>query len=144
MAYWGEVMTHIHTLWDQQDREAALGALAKLGATPAERAAKARSDKERAWLAAVETLYGDGDKTARDLDYLAHMRAMLAEDPSDIDVRAFTGLAVLGSSHGGRQIPLYMEASGIMEEGYITHPTHAGILHYLIHSYDDQSMHRWV
>ena len=137
MAYWGEAMTHNHPLWDQQDRQAALAALAKLGATPAERAAKARSDKERAWLTAVEILYGEGDKTARDLDYLAHMRAMLAADPSDIDVRAFTGLAVLGSSHGGRQIPLYMEAAGIMEEGYITHPTHPGILHYLIHSYDD-------
>ena len=137
MAYWGEAMTHNHPLWDQQDREAALAALAKLGTTPAQRAAKARTDKERQWLTAVETLYGEGEKTARDLSYLAHMRNMLAANSSDIDVRAFTGLAVLGSSHGGRQIPLYMEAAGIMEEGFITHPTHPGILHYLIHSYDD-------
>ena len=137
MAYWGEAMTLNHPLWDEQDREAALAALAKLGATPAARAAKARSPREQAWLSAVETLYGDGSKIERDLAYLAKMRRLLAADPTDIDARAFTGLAILGSSHGGRQIPLYMEAAGVLEEGFVTHPRHPGILHYLIHSYDD-------
>ena len=137
MAYWGEAMTHNHSLWDDQDRDAALAALAKLGATPAERAAKARNATERQWLDAVETLYGDGSKEERDLAYLAKMRAMLAARPDDIDVRAFTGLAVLASSHGGRQLPVYMEAAGVLEQGFMTHQMHPGILHYLIHSYDD-------
>ena len=137
MAYWGEAMTHNHPLWDEQDRDAALAALAKLGATPAIRAAKARSAREAEWLAAVETLYGEGSKTSRDLAYLARMRALLAGDPDDIDARAFTGLAILGSSHGGRQIPIYMQAAGVLEEGFMSHPSHPGILHYLIHSYDD-------
>ena len=137
MAYWGEAMSHNHPLWDEQDRSAALTALAKLGATPAERAAKARNPREAQWLGAVEALYGEGTKPERDLAYLAKMRALLASEPGDIDARAFTGLAVLGSSHGGRQIPVYMEAASILEEGFITHPQHPGILHYLIHSYDD-------
>ena len=137
MAYWGEAMTHNHSLWDNQDRDAALAALAKLGATPAERLAKARNEAERKWLEAVETLYGEGMKEERDLAYLAKMRAMLAARPDDIDVRAFTGLAVLASSHGGRQLPLYMEAAGLLELGFMTHEMHPGILHYLIHSYDD-------
>jgi tetratricopeptide (TPR) repeat protein len=137
MAYWGEAMTYNHPLWDQQDRDAALEALARLGATPAERAAKARSPREAQWLGAVETLYGEGEKKARDLAYLATMRALHDADPSDIDARAFTGLAILGSSHGGRQVPIYMEAAGMLEVGFVQHPNHPGILHYLIHSYDD-------
>jgi hypothetical protein len=137
MAYWGEAMTHNHPLWAEQDREAAHGVLAKLGATPADRAAKARNPREGEWLTAVETLYGKGTKEERDFAYLAHMREMFASDPDDIDIRAFTGLAILGSSHGGRQIPIYMEAAGTLEPGFMTHDMHPGILHYLIHSYDD-------
>lgn len=145
MAYWGEAMTYNHPLWDQQDRDAALAALARLGATPKARAGKARNARERAWLGAVETLYGTSDdmgddpaeKTERDILYLEQMRALLAADPGDIDARAFTGLATLGSSHGGRQVSLYMEAAGLLEQGFMTHEMHPGILHYLIHSYDD-------
>lgn len=137
MAYWGEAMTHNHSLWDYQDRDGALAVLAKLGATPAVRMAKARSVREAQWLDAVETLYGEGSKEERDLAYLAKMQAMLAQDPSDIEARAFTGLAILASSHGGRQIPVFMRAAGVLEEGFMEHPQHPGLLHYLIHSYDD-------
>jgi tetratricopeptide (TPR) repeat protein len=51
MAYWDEALTYNHTLWGEQDLGAARAALAKLGATPEERAAKARSARERAYLA---------------------------------------------------------------------------------------------
>lgn len=137
MAYWGEAMTYNHPLWEEQDRDAALAVLARLGATPQERAAKARNPREAMWLAAIETLYGAGTKEERDHLYLAKMRALLEADPSDIDARAFTGLAILGTSHGGRQLPLYMQAAGLLEPGFMTHEKHPGILHYLIHSYDD-------
>ncbi len=138
MAYWGEAMTHNHPLWERQDRAAARAILVRLASTPEARAAKARGGRERAWLAAVEALYAeDGTKEARDHAYLAQMRSLLARWPDDIDARAFTGLAVLGTSHGGRDIALYMEAAGVLEPGFMTHAQHPGILHYLIHSYDD-------
>ncbi|MDJ0976980.1 MAG: hypothetical protein QNI87_00420 [Erythrobacter sp.] len=138
MPYWGEAMTHNHPLWEYQDREAARAALAKLDATREGRLSKTRSAREAAWLDAAETLYGDGGtKEERDHLYLAKMRALLEADPTDIDARAFTGLAVLGTSHGGRDIALYMEAAGVLEPGFMTHAMHPGILHYLIHSYDD-------
>ena len=138
MAYWGEAMTHNHPLWAEQDRDKARAILERLAPTPELRRAKARNAKEAAWLSAIETLYAsEGTKIERDLAYLEAMRAMLAVDPQDIDVRAFTGLATLGSSHGGRQIPIYMVAAGLLEPGFMTHSMHPGILHYLIHSYDD-------
>jgi len=138
MPYWGEAMTHNHPLWEKQDRASARAILERLGPTGEARALKSRSQRELEWLSAVETLYSDvGTKEERDHLYLAKMRALLASDPSDIDARAFTGLAVLGTSHGGRDIALYMEAAGLLEPGFMAHGYHPGILHYLIHSYDD-------
>ena len=138
MAYWGEAMTHNHPLWEEQDLEAARAILDRFAPTREARRAKANSARAAAWLDAVETLYGDGgDKETRDDLYLARMRALLAADPQDIDARAFTGLAILGTSHGGRDTGLYMEAAGVLEPGFMTHEQHPGILHYLIHSYDD-------
>lgn len=138
MAYWGEAMTHNHPLWEYQDRNAAQAVLAKLAPTPEERFLKARTGKEALWLMSVEALYGpEGTKEERDFEYLRVLRAFLAREPDDIDIRAFTGLAVLGTSHGGRDIALYMEAAGVLEPGFMTHEQHPGILHYLIHSYDD-------
>ncbi|HEX3529076.1 MAG TPA: hypothetical protein VH988_18620, partial [Thermoanaerobaculia bacterium] len=57
LAYWGEAMTFNHPIWSEEDRAGARAALAKLAATPGERAAKAPTEREKMWLAAVETLY---------------------------------------------------------------------------------------
>ena len=137
MPYWGEAMTHNHPVWFRQDRDAAIAALAKLGATAEARAAKVRGADEAVWMGAVELLFGEGEKEARDDAYLAHMQDLLAANPGDIDLRAFTGLAMLGTAHEGRDIPTYMRAAAILEPAYSAHEMHPGVLHYLIHSYDD-------
>ncbi|HSN00049.1 MAG TPA: hypothetical protein VLS52_03450, partial [Rudaea sp.] len=63
MAYWGEAMTYNHGIWNQLDAGAGRAALARLGATPAARSAKAPTAREKAYLAAVEILYsGQGTK----------------------------------------------------------------------------------
>src|ERR1700730_4305325 len=50
MAYWGEAMTYNHAVWQQQDLSAARAVLAKLGATPEARAAKAATPREQAYM----------------------------------------------------------------------------------------------
>jgi hypothetical protein len=137
MAYWGEAMTYNHPIWHEQDRDGGRAALARLGATAEERLAKAPTEREKAWLGAVEVLYGDGDKHQRDRDYLAAMARLHARYPDDPDAAAFHALAVLGSAHEGRDFPTYMKAAAILEEVYCQHPRHPGVLHYMIHSYDD-------
>ena len=76
MAYWGEAMAHNYTLWAEQHYDAARAALAKLAPTPEQRAAKARTQRERDYLAAVETLYGPGTKFDRDVSFSDMMDAL--------------------------------------------------------------------
>ena len=66
MAYWGEAMTHNHPVWMEQDAAAARAVLARLAPSREARQAKAASYRERVWLDAVETLYGEGSKEERD------------------------------------------------------------------------------
>lgn len=137
MAYWGEAMTHNHPLWGQTSPEAARAALARLGSSRDERLAKAGSDKERMWLSAVEALYGEGEKPARDLAYAAELRRMFERYPDDLEVKAFYALALLGTSQGGRDLATYMRAAAIVEDVVRVQPQHPGAIHYLIHAYDD-------
>jgi tetratricopeptide (TPR) repeat protein len=137
MAYWGEAMTYNHPLWAQQDLKAARAALNKLAPSPAERRALAVTDREKAYLEAVEILYGEGTKEERDFHYEAAMADVHARYPQDIDATAFYGLAILGTAHSGRDVATYMRAAGILEEAWTDHREHPGLVHYLIHCYDD-------
>src|SRR5688572_19664030 len=85
MAFWGEAMTYNHPVWMEQDAAAARAVLARLAPTRSERLARARTPRERVWLDAVETLYGEGDKEARDRLYSERMRALHESDPTDVD-----------------------------------------------------------
>ena len=137
MAYWGEAMTHNHPLWAEQDPEAARAVLTRLGPDPVARAAKARSPRERQWLSAVEALYGAGTKFERDRAYADQMQKLFAADPNDVDARAFRALSVMGLANTGRDVGLYMQAAALLEEAFPSHPDHPGVVHYMIHAYDD-------
>jgi tetratricopeptide (TPR) repeat protein len=137
MAYWGEAMTYNHAVWQQQDLSAARAALAKLGATPEARAAHTGTAREKAYLHALEILYGEGDKYDRDRRYALAMEHLHASYPEDVDATCFYALALLGTSHAGRDVPTYMRAAALMEEAFEQNPGHPGAAHYLIHSVDD-------
>ncbi len=137
MAAWGEAMTYNEPLWFAQDAQAARRVLSRLAATPAERQAKAPTDREKAYLGAVDVLYGPGTKEERDLAYADAMRRLHAAYPDDHEATAFYALALIGSCHRGRDFRVYMQAAALAEEIYSENPEHPGALHYLIHSYDD-------
>jgi tetratricopeptide (TPR) repeat protein len=137
MAYWGEAMTFNHPVWGRTSPDLAKAALNKLAPTAEARRAKAPTEKEKDWLAAVERLYGTGEKLARDLAYADAMKRMLDKYPTDDEVRSFYALAMLGTSHGGRDFSIYMRAAAAVEQVYAKNPQHPGAAHYLIHAYDD-------
>lgn len=137
LAYWGEAMTSNHTLWQEQDRDAARAALNRLASTPDARQAKAPTEREKGFLRAVEALYGEGDKPGRDRAYAAAMRELHERFPKDVEITSFYALAILGTAEGQRDFRTYMQAAALLEEIFPGHPDHPGIAHYLIHSYDD-------
>ena len=137
MAWWGEAMTYNHPVWFLQDPEAARAVLSRLGATPEARLAKAKTERERDYLRAVEVLYGSGSKEERDSRYSDAMAALHQRYPDDVDATAFYALSLLGTAHHGRDFAIYMRSAALLEEVFPTHQHHPGVLHYLIHSYDD-------
>ena len=152
MAYWGEAMTYHQTLWRNENIAAGRQALARLGATPAARAGKAATLKEKAFLDAVHALFGEGDAAARRLAYAGAMGALYARDSDDPDVASFYALALLGTmsrsligfvdAHEGHSASLagsdtQQRVAEILEKVLTTHPDHPGALHYLLHNHDD-------
>jgi len=137
MAYWGEAMTYTHPVWNQQDRDKARAALAKLAPTRAERLAKAPTAREKEYLDAVEILYGDGTKEKRDTLYSAAMGRISARYPDDQEAKVFYALSLIGLSQGIRNVPTYIKAGAIAEEVYRKNPNHPGAVHYTIHAFDD-------
>lgn len=153
MAYWGEAMTYNHPVWQRTSPDLARAALAKLAPTADARRARAQTEKEKDWIGAVEKLYGPGDpstplragastslsasKLARDLSYADAMKRMSEKYPADDEVKSFYALAILGTSHGGRDFSIYMRAAALVEQVYARNPQHPGAAHYLIHAYDD-------
>ncbi|HLF30132.1 MAG TPA: hypothetical protein VI566_03785 [Xanthomonadales bacterium] len=137
MAYWGEAMSYNHPVWDEQDQAAGRAALAKLGASPQERQVAASQPVEKAFLQAIDELYGSGTKAERDRAYTRAMEQMAAEFPADHEVRLFHALSLLGLQAGVRDIPLYMQATAIAQSVFSENPQHPGAAHYLIHGVDD-------
>jgi tetratricopeptide (TPR) repeat protein len=130
MGYWGEAMTYNHPLWSEQDIDAARQVLAKIKDT------SKVTERERAYIAAVRVLYGDGDKHARDLAYSAAMEKIYRAYPEDLDAAAFYALSLLGvgDEKGYR---LHAKAGAIALEVYQKNPNHPGAAHYIIHAFDD-------
>jgi tetratricopeptide (TPR) repeat protein len=153
LAYWGEAMAYNQTLWLNQDPEKAREILQRLGPTAEARARKAGTDRERSFLAAVEALFGSGDKAARDRAYAEAMGRLAAAHPDDPEVLAFHALALMGTAvrspalFGARGDDLHQhalvgsevqkQAAAILEKVLRLDPEHPGALHYLIHDYDD-------
>ncbi len=137
LAYWGEALTYTHPLWNEQDRNAARGALQRLGPTPDVRRAKAPTPREKAYLDAVEILYSDGAKAERDTAYSLAMARLVASFPTDREAKVFYAVSLLGLNQGVRDVPTYMRAAAIAEAVFRDNPNHPGAAHVLIHSYDD-------
>jgi tetratricopeptide (TPR) repeat protein len=131
MGYWGEAMTYNHPLWSEQDITAARQVLAKI------KDSAKMTERERAYIAAVRLLYGEGDKPARDAAYSAQMEKVYRAYPEDLDAAAFYSLSLLGMAGGGKGYRLQAKAGAIALEVYQKNPNHPGAAHYIIHAFDD-------
>ena len=109
MAYWGEAMAWNQTLWLNQDAGMARAALLRLGSTPEARAAKGKTDREKGYLRAVEILFGNGERPARDRAYAEAMGRLASAYPEDLEALTFHALALMGTV--ARSPALFREGS---------------------------------
>ncbi|MGH9336476.1 MAG: hypothetical protein ACRD21_22290, partial [Vicinamibacteria bacterium] len=138
LAYWGEAMSYNHPLWSEQDIASARGALRRLGETKRERLEKAPTERERLYMEAIEELYGEGDKLARDLAHEKAMDRLSERFPEDDEAAAFHALSLLGTVRPGEKgFSRQMKSGAIALELFQEHPNHPGAAHYVIHSFDD-------
>src|SRR5438874_3370421 len=137
MAYWGAAMTYNHPFWDAPTKaeEALAWTFVQKGL-----GAKRKSPRDIAYLTGVAALYKDAgatSKSARDQAYAEAMAAAYKSHPDD-ETKLFYGLAVLGTvKEGTKGFERQGLAARLFEEVYEKNPQHPGVLHYLIHVYDD-------
>lgn len=140
MAYWGEAMTHTAVVWrrypgGQQHRDQGIDVLERLGPTPEARAAKAKTEVEKGFVAAVEALYfGVDDKRTRDFAHLDAMRALSERHPDHEETLAFYCVSRLATE---RDQPGRRESAAVALELLVRNPEHPGAYRCLIHSADN-------
>jgi hypothetical protein len=100
----------------------------------------AKTERERAYLAAVGKLYSDYESAPQQTRLVAYREAMgevAAKYPEDHEAQIFYALAIAASedladkTYGGR-----LKAGAILEKLFEEEPAHPGLAHYIIHTYD--------
>jgi hypothetical protein len=111
-----------------------------LAAAEQARTIGAKTERERAYIAAVALLYEGAatqDHRARTLAYEKAMERIYATYPDDLEAAAFYALAVDQTAPPtDKTYANQLKAAAILEKLYKIEPDHPGVTHYLIHSYD--------
>ncbi|MBI2466740.1 MAG: hypothetical protein HYV62_02805 [Candidatus Rokubacteria bacterium] len=112
------------------------------GGTVVERAkaAGARTQRERDYIAALEVFYKDADKIdhrTRAVGYEKAMEQLAARYPDDREAAVFYALALNATAlPTDKTYAQQLKAATILERVFAEQPEHPGVAHYLIHSYD--------
>ena len=138
MAHWGIAMSWWSNPFAGFRSPQAL--TAGLAAVDAARATGSGTEREKAYVQAVELLYRDAatrDQRSRTVAYEKAMEALVARWPDDVEARIFYALAL-----GQTALPTdktyanQLKAASILEEEFSRQPEHPGLAHYIIHSFD--------
>lgn len=139
MAYWGIALSE----WSNPFG-AGLKQTSQLeaGRQSAERgkAAAAKSERERAYIAAVANLYNNFEQTPQRTRLVAYREAMenlALRYPEDREAQIFYALALAAAEEPtDKSYAARLKAGAILEELFQEEPNHPGLAHYLIHTYD--------
>ena len=144
MGYWGVAMSNYHPLW-----AAPLPAEMRRGMVAVVKAktAGAQTQRERDYIAAMETFYKDsinpdntvkGDHRTRVFAYHEAMKRLHQNNPSDQEAAVFYALTLIatGMMSNDKTYVREKEAAKILNRVLARQPQHPGVAHYLIHSYD--------
>lgn len=137
MASWGVAMSLYHPLWVPPSP-----ADLEKGRAAAESAnlARAKTQRERDYIAAIDVFYKDSDKLdhwTRARAFATSMERVYLRYPGDREVAIFYALALNGTEPASnKNLANRTKAARILYRVWPYEPDHPGIAHYLIHSYD--------
>jgi tetratricopeptide (TPR) repeat protein len=138
MGYWGIAMSNYHPLWAPPTPPQL-----KKGWSAVEKAQtiSAKTKREQAYIAAIETFYKDFDTVdhrSRAFAYSDAMRSLYQLYPSDDEAGVFYSLTLIatGMMSQDKTYTREKQAAEILNRILTREPQHPGVAHYLIHSYD--------
>jgi tetratricopeptide (TPR) repeat protein len=139
MAYWGEALTFAQLLWGLDYADSAHATLARLGPAREARLARAGTERERLYGAAVEALFDTTDQKVRVKGYVTGLRSLTAAHPNDLEARSLLAVALLIDDGGTREQrkALTEESIALAQSVFASLPDHPGGAHYLIHATDN-------
>ena len=141
MAYWGEAFSYNHPLIvPEGDPGAPIRVLKKLGATSAERLAKAPTEREKGFLRAAEAYaFNEGGVLGKRTAWMNAMKAHYEAFPDDFEVAAFYAVSLISAATaaGDQRNRTNFLAGSIALELFRENENHPGAAHYIIHAFDD-------
>jgi tetratricopeptide (TPR) repeat protein len=141
MAYWGVAMCNFHPLWTPPTTtELQKGAKAIEIAN----SIKNKSERESGYITAIGAFYRDWEKKdhpTRCIDFEKAMEQLHRTYPSDKEAAIFYALALDASADPTDKTYAHQKKAGaILTALYPGEPDHPGIIHYLIHTYDNPEL----
>lgn len=138
MAYWGVAMSHLQPLWAPPGAQAL-----EAGRLAAEKARSigAAPPRESGFLHAIHAYYAMAPKAGHREAMIAYEQAMAklhTAFPEDVEVAALYGVALIATADpNDRTFKNPLRAGRIMEPFVARAPKHPGLMHYIIHAYDN-------
>jgi hypothetical protein len=100
----------------------------------------AKTERERAYIAAVAALYTDFENTtqrSRLIAYRDAMQRLASKYPADHEAQIFYALAIaISEDPADKTYVGRLKAGAILENLFREEPNHPGLAHYIIHTYD--------
>jgi hypothetical protein len=134
-------MSNYHPIWaPPNEKEMANGKAAAEKSS----ALSAKTDREKAYIAAISSFYKDSDKLnhgARAKKYEQEMLKVHQQNPEDLEAAIFHALALLGTADiTDKTYAVQKQVADILNPLVEKAPNHPGIPHYIIHSFDYPSL----
>ncbi len=136
LAYWGEALSYAHFVWGDENVAAGRRVLRQ---EPAAVDPAKITPREQGYIDAAQALFGEGNRETREAAFADRMRALHAQYPDDVEAAVFYALALIrrGPQLGPAPVARRMQAAAILTALYKSNPRHPGVVHYLLHAYDD-------
>ena len=141
MAYWGVAMSNFHPLWTTPTEDEF-----KKGVKAVEvaRSIKDKTTRESDYIAAIGEYFNPDkslDHKTRCLNYEKAMKNVYDKNPNDKEAAIFYALALnTTAAPTDKTYANQRKAFEILNKIYTANPNHPGIVHYVIHNYDNPDL----